>query len=271
MQTKWKTLLSTLLLLLFLSLSAYADDKAFGQCPTLLKAVTDSGDRLGDTELGCLAADAIREAANADAALFPAGMLGINMEAGPITGETLAACYPQDAEIHIARIRLAALKDILEACAAGLVYDVENETLSVSESDTRLFPQVSGFLVSLDTPALAYDRVWSITLYDQARTRDFSGDTYLTLAYPSTLLEDEDFPRPENAAATSLTVHEALTRYITAHGAALPTGTSTSRVTLLGTGRNSLVGDIPPLFWVIFAGIVLVFSGAKYRKKTHTR
>lgn len=271
MQIKWETVLSVLLLLLFLSPSAYAEDEAFGLCPTLLKAVTDNGDRLGDTELGCLAADAIREAASADAALFPAGMLGINMEAGPITSETLAACYPQDAEIYIARVRLAALKDILEACTAGLVYDVENEMLSVSESDVHLFPQVSGFLVSFDTPALAYNRVWSITLDNQARTRDFSGDTHLTLAYPSTLLENEDFPRPENTAATSLTVHEALARYITAHGATLPMESSSSRVTLLGAGHNSLIGDIPPLFWGIFAGIVLVFSGAKYRKKTHTR
>lgn len=273
MRLKHKLLLISVVFLAILlsAVSAWADDATYGQCSTLLKAVTDAGDRLGDTELGCIGADAIREAASTDIALLPAGMLGANMEAGAITDEILAACYPQDEEIYTVRIHLSELKDILEACTAGLMFDPQTESVSAQDSDTGLFPQISGFLVSFDTTGPAGDRVWTITLDGHARTRDFSEDVYCTIAYPVSLANDPAFPALADGKSASVTVRETVIRYIRAHGGLLPAEDFQSRVTLLGTGQNALGSDISPLFWVIFAVVVLIFSGSRYRKMTRTR
>ena len=263
--------LFAVLLFVFVFLSPAQAEESWGQCRTLLKGLTENGDRFGDTELGCIAADALREAAETDMALFPAGMLGRNMEAGPITDDVLAACWPQDDEICRARLSYEAVRELLEQCAAGVVFDTGNERVDKSVSDDALFPQISGFDLTYDMSGPAGDRVWSITPEGGERTRDFPADVYVTVAYPESL--SALIPASGSGAEERLgvSVRQSVGRYIEAHNRELPVSELHQRVTMLGTGTNPLIGSISPMFWALFALVVLIFSGARYRSKTHTR
>ncbi|MBR2717317.1 MAG: 5'-nucleotidase C-terminal domain-containing protein [Oscillospiraceae bacterium] len=241
------------------------------QCTTLLKSLNDDGDRFGDTPLGCIAADALRAAADADLALFPAGMLGGNMEAGSITEETLAGCYPREEPVLRVTLDWAELKTVLEYCAAGVVFDERAERVDKAASSDALFPQVSGIELSYDLSGPSGDRVWSVTPAGGERMRDFPPNGAVVLAFPMSLTDVVTTASAGSPEDTGATVRSAVTQYITASGGTLPVSEFSRRVTLLGTGNNPLIGGISPLFWVLFALVVLIFSGARYRKKVRGR
>lgn len=139
--------------------------------------------RREETNLGNLAADAIREETGADIAMINGGGIRATVQAGEITKKDLVSVFPFGNYVVTKKISGKVLKEFLEAG-----FDTYPEKKGG-------FPQLSGVTVSFDSSKPAGSRVQSVTVQgkalDENQTYLFAANDYIMSGGDSyTMLSD---------------------------------------------------------------------------------
>lgn len=144
-------------------------------------------DRIGDTTLGVLAADAYLQAC-------PAAVLSLtlrqeytgSLSSGALVWGDIQAVFPCEQPLVTAKVTVVQLKAALETCLACIVTDEEG--VSALGEGKELFFCPGGFSVKIDTAQPVGSRVESITLDNGADAPLDNDYTLLTLAaHPDTM------------------------------------------------------------------------------------
>ena len=257
-----KRLLCLLLALWLLTLPAFAS----GQVQTLLRATDEDGTVCSDTPLGSYAADAVRLAAGTDLALLPSDLLGLNLQPGNVTGETLALSILRDEPIYLITLTPADLKDILEIASSTLSLD-EEESLDTKASHWGGFLQVSGIQVIYDVPAPAGERVYEAAWADDTELDLTDDETLLTAAVPASLLDGTyGYPVLSPQGEVGMLRAIILDR-IAAEG--VTQAPASRRIVLYGARQNEIVDFFPPELIVVVVLIFAFFGGHKWRRSVN--
>lgn len=213
----------------------------------------------GESALGRLAADALKNAAQADAAAYPADALGITLSAGELTQQSLCDSFPTVPALGRAQITAGCLLDFLSGCADVLRL-TERESVDWSTQTLEGYYVLSGLSVSYDLSAPEGQRVYTARLDDGRDLLTMDASALLTLAAPAETLEAMG-AQPETLNAD---IRQAVDDYLAAGGTAEG---QTARIRLLGAHANELIGVVPPALIALAALIMLVFSGVRYKER----
>lgn len=205
------------------------------------------GDMYQECDLGNFGADALRAFTGADIALFASGDLGITLPAGPVTPERLKDSFPADKDVVLVNATAEEIRQLLEQGLSHIVLG-EDERIRPEDSAYEGFFCVSGFSFSYDASAPVGQRVYDFPLegeYTLAITADYA------------------------QGAPAGTVFEAVSDYAAAQTTVAPA--REERIRVLGAWDKAIVGGwLPKEFVLILAVVVLVFSGARYRRRMNT-
>lgn len=260
-----KRIIPALLAALLLTLPAFAASP--GQSGTLLRATEeDESGTCRDVSLGSYAADTIRQAAGTDLALLPSGLLGLNLQAGPVDDEALALSLPRDETVCVVSLSAVQLKELLEISAAPLTLD-ETERLDREASTWDGFLQLSGLHVIYNVPSLAGNKVYELKL-DDGTEPDLTDDTLMfTAAVPQSLLDGTyGYPAltPEREVGT---LRELVGLRIAAEG--ITQAPDDRRIILYGAYENNIIDSFPPLLIVFVIILFAFFGGHKWRRSVN--
>lgn len=256
-----KRILTALALAAALTVPALAAD--VGQSQQLLKATDDDGYTCQATSLGSYVADTLR-AAGTDFAFLPSGLLGLNLQAGTVTDESLALSLPDDEPVFVLSVTAGQLRQLLTLSASRLVLD-ETEHLDRAASQWGGFLQMSGLHVTYNVPALPEKRIWSVQLPDRAELDLDSGQSF-TAAVPASMLDGTygygAILSPSDQEIGTL--RQLVARRIAEEGVTQePEG---RRVTLYGARENEIIDYFSPVLIVLVVLIMAVFGGHKWRR-----
>lgn len=215
---------------------------------------------------GCVAADAVRYAANADFAVLPSGVLAGDLEQGFLTREQLEAVFSGDMAVAAAGVTPARLKAVLENAVSHIVTDMETETIDRTASDWEGFAQVSGLVFKYDASAPVGERVVWIKLPDGTKL-DLSDDTTVyRLASTEAVLSGElGYPVFADAQTLDASLADALEGYITDCGTEIYPE-DFGRITAIGAGENQLIGILPvPVLAAAFAVLIVLFAALRLK------
>ena len=210
--------------------------------------IDSDGDMCRECALGNFGADAIRAYTGADIALFASGDLGITLPAGDVTPERIAESFPADKTIVLLEITAEELRLLLEESLSHITLGPD-ETIDVAASAWEGFFCVSGFTYSYDASAPVGQRVYNLPLEG----------TY-------TLAVSEDYSDGRKAG----TIRQAVTAWCDRQDTVHPPEDG-DRITVLGAWENRIIGGmIPPYFVILLTLVIIIFSGAKYRRRLNT-
>lgn len=210
--------------------------------------IDSDGDMCRECALGNFGADALRAYTGADIALFASGDLGITLPAGTITPDTIADSFPEDKTIVITEVTADELCLILEESLAHISLG-KDESIDTTASAYKGFFCISGFTYSYDASAPVGERVYDLPL-----------DGIYTLAVSIDYADGAD----------AGTIREAIAAYCDSLDTVTPPADG-NRITVLGAWENRIIGDvIPPYFVLLLMIVVLMFSGARYRRRLNT-
>lgn len=244
-----KRFFSALLVLLFLlcaaavTAEARQDGDFVGTLTRAPKALERETPYLDQCELGCAAADAVRDYVGTTLALVSAADLAGDLPSGLVTWADVTAVFSADRALARAEITPAELYALLEAAVSHLELDTSTELIVEGSEVFGGFCQVSGFSFAYDVSAPVGERVLSVVLDDGTAPERGDDATVLTLAAPVCLL-DGTYGLPviaqEDAGGT---LAEALADYIAAR-TVLPEG-ETHRIEMIGARNRSIVSIFP--------------------------
>ena len=210
--------------------------------------IDSDGDMCRECALGNFGADAIRAYTGADIALFASGDLGITLPAGDVTPERIADSFPADKTIVVLEVTADELRQMLEESLSHITLGPD-ETIDVSASAWEGFFCVSGFTYSYDASAPVGQRVYDLPLEGTC-----------------TLAISEEYGEGREAG----TIREAVSAWCDGRYTVSPPEDG-DRITVLGAWENRIVGGIiPPYFVILLTVIVILFSGARYRRRLNT-
>ena len=211
--------------------------------------IDSDGDMCRECALGNFGADAIRAYTGADIALFASGDLGITLPAGDVTPERINDSFPYDREIVVTEVTAEELRLLLEESLSHIVL-TEAEVIDPVASAYEGYFCISGFEYTCDASAPVGQRVYVLPLKDET----------LTLAISS-----------EYASGDKVcTIREAVTAYCGQLETVAPPADN-DRILVIGAGENRIIGGmIPPYFVILLTLVIIIFSGAKYRRRLNT-
>lgn len=211
--------------------------------------IDSDGDMCRECALGNFGADAIRAYTGADIALFASGDLGITLPAGEVTPERIKDSFPHNREIVITEVTAHELRLLLEESLSHIVL-TEAEVIDPVASAYEGYFCISGFEYTCDASAPVGQRVYVLPLKDET----------LTLAISS-----------EYASGDKVcTIREAVSAYCSQLETVAPP-MDNDRILVIGAGENRIIGGmIPPYFVILLTLVVIIFSGARYRRRLNT-
>ena len=162
--------------------SAWQPDDVVGILPKRLQPLLEEDPGSGPSELGGLVADCVRWVAQTDLAIVPAGDLEQDLPVGEVRWEDVTRAVNEDRQLAEAEITPAQLYALLEELLSHLSVDLADESLDVEASAFAGFPQVSGFLLTVDASAPAGERAYAVTLEDGTVLDREDESTLLTMA-----------------------------------------------------------------------------------------
>lgn len=260
-----KRVIPIFLAVLLLILPAFA--AAPGQSQVVLQA-TEEGQAgaCKDVSLGSYAADTMRQAAGTDLAFLPTGLLGLNLQSGPVDDEVLAASLPQDEMVYVVSLTAPQLKELLETACAPLVLD-ETEHLDRDASIWDGFLQLSGLHVIYNVPALPGSKVYEVKL-DDATEPDLTDERVVFTAAVTQSLLDGTYGYPAFTPEREVGLLRELTaRRIAAEG--IDQEPDGSRIILYGAYENNIIDSFPPLLIVFVIVLFAFFGGHKWRRSVN--
>lgn len=241
---------------------AHAPDDVLGTAATRYTGVGDRDSRATETSLGNAVADAAREAAGADFAVIPGGLICNNIIAGDVTWNELTLVLPEDAELVTASVSAAGLRQLLEQCVASVVTD-ESQTIDYEASKSDAYPQISGFTLRYDVSRPVGDRVVYIKQDD--KELDLADETArYTLVSTAALLSGEYGTDALESSPAGTTLREAAADFIGRDGL---TGEETGRVKVAGSSDNTLLGGFP----IELAALTIIFLILAFRIFYHPK
>lgn len=210
--------------------------------------IDSDGDMCRECPLGNFGADAIRAYTGADIALFASGDLGITLPAGEVTPERIADSFPADKPIVVMEVTAEQLRQMLEESLSHITLGPD-ESMDISASAWEGFFCVSGFTYSYDASAPVGQRVYDLPLEG----------TY-------TLAISGEYGDGREAG----TIREAVSAWCSERDTVAPPEDN-DRITVLGAWEDRIVGGmIPPYFVILLTLVVIIFSGARYRRRLNT-
>lgn len=177
----------TALLLALSSAPAYGEAYTEKTYIGSLAAEFSAEDRIGDTSLGILAADAYLEACpDAVISLTLRREYTGSLPSGALVWGDILQVFPEEQPLCTAKITAAQLKAALEVCLAGIVTDEKGNSFLGEGKESFFCP--GGFSVRIDTFQPAGNRVKSIKLNNGAEAPLDNDYIPLTLAaHPETM------------------------------------------------------------------------------------
>ncbi len=242
-----------LILCLLLSGNVFAESGE-GIC---LLAINDSeldnaGCGLGETLLGDIYADAVREAAGADIALVRAGVFSAErLTHGMVYAEDITLSLASDDRLVMAEVTAAGLKAVLEDAVSAIVLDMETEAVLREDSYSEGFVQISGFTIICDASAPAGSRIMTIAI-DGDELNFADEETRFNLA-----ADEGTLSRYTVGGDTGLTLSEALMSYLPSLDGM--TQYPTGRISIVGTTDNKLIDNVP-VWAVAFAAVFFTLA-----------
>lgn len=232
------------------------------QSQLMLKATGDDGYICHSTGLGSYAADALRQAANADLAFLPSGLLGLNLPAGVVDEAVLAESFPLDEPVYAVTLTAPQLRATLETACSRLALD-ETERLDREASRWDGFLQLSGLKVIYNVSALPGSRLWSAQREDGGALDLDDPQTTYTAAVPQSFLEGGyGYPAPEVREEIG-TLRQLVGARISAEGIARE---PERRIILYGARENEIISYFPPGLIIFAVVLMALFSGRKWRR-----
>lgn len=162
--------------------SAWQPDDVVGILPKRLQPLQQEHPGSGPSELGGLAADCVRWAAQTDLAVIPAGDLEQDLPVGEVRWGDVTRAVHEERQLAVAEITPVQLYALLEELLSHLSVDLTDESLDDEASSFAGFPQVSGFLLTVDASAPAGERAYAVTMEDGTALDREDESTVLTLA-----------------------------------------------------------------------------------------
>lgn len=211
-----------------------------------------------ESELGRLAADAMRVGTGCGIALLGGGELDGGLRKGALTQTDIFSVLPENEPVYTLDLTPALLWEVMEHAVSCSVLG-EDERIDPERSAFDGFPQISGFRVEYDASRPAGERVRWIRLADGTELARDDEVTQLTAAVSGGLLAPElgyEMLRAEDAAAAASGTAELLLQY--AAGAERLEADPIRRVRAVGTADNTLVGELRILLLLPYALIAVL-------------
>ena len=258
-----KRLLAVILVVLVLMPAAFASEEILCQLPVAVPSLTTETPGSDSSYLGCLAADAVRDASGADVALVNSGDLVADLPDPAVTRAHVRGVFAENRPIAVAELSVAQLTQLLEHGLSRIVVDLETETIDREASHFDGFLQVSGLKVTYDASAGPGARIYKLALSDGTKLDLRDETTTLTVAAAGYLF-DGGYGFPVQTGYTTLDVGlaDALEGWISVD--TLPT--NLERVVSIGTADNTIVSHFPMLLVLpvlVAAMILLVMLSGK--------
>lgn len=243
MQKKLISLLLCLILLTAFTGSALgAGEEPVGILEKAPRSYLTQEPYLTQCELGCVAADAVRQAAGAQVALVNMGEIQNDLNQGEVTLADVERVFTADQPLAWAEVTGEQLYEILEHAVSSIRVDPQNEQIVEGSEKFDGFCQVSGFSFRYDASAPVGERMVSITLEDGTKVERESQSTLTLAATEGMLSGGYGFPQVEHRTLDQGLV-SALSDYVSGH-TDLPEG-DTSRITIIGARQNAIIGMFP--------------------------
>lgn len=252
-----------------LTMTALASGEVVGALSSAPQLLAKSAPLREECELGCTAADALKAATGADAALVTGGALAGDLPKGLVRQEDVVRVFAADEPLAVAELTPAALWEMLEWSVHAVVVDPDTETVVAEMSDFGGFCHVSGLKLVYDASAPAGERVQSITLDDGRKLDKADENTVLRVCAAESLFAGAyDYP-VHPAEIANDTLCSALGAYVAAHRT-LPVSDAV-RIVALGARENALPGLVPR--WALLAGaaVLIVLIAVPGRKLARYR
>ena len=248
--------------------SAWQPDDVVGILPKRLQPLLEEDPGSGPSELGGLVADCVRWVAQTDLAIVPAGDLEQDLPVGEVRWEDVTRAVNEDRQLAEAEITPAQLYALLEELLSHLSVDLADESLDVEASAFAGFPQVSGFLLTVDASAPAGERAYAVTLEDGTVLDREDESTLLTMASTEHLISGGYGPTAVDVW-TSLNQNLGEVR-ARALGSGEIVADDLNRIRIIGVSGTALIHSFPlPVVIVVLLVIALccVLLHCKQRSK----
>lgn len=145
---------------------------------------------VGESELGRLAADALRIQGAGDIAIVCGGNLRGGLGKGPLTEEAVMAVLPENGPVLRLQLSPAQLWQLLEHGVSASVLN-EAEAIDPERSAFDGFPQVSGFSVEYDASQMPGNRLRELRLADGTQLDPLEQNAKLTAIVSERLLQED--------------------------------------------------------------------------------
>lgn len=211
-----------------------------------------------ESELGRLAADAMRAGTGSDIAILTGGELSGGLGKGDVSEAEIRAVLPDNEAVTLITITVEELWQSLE-CAVSRAVLREDERLDVERSAFDGFPQISGFMLEYDVSQRPGSRIRSISLTDGTELAAGDSETRLTAAVSAPILTEamgyESFLSAERRETGTGTA-ELLLKYVTESESI--SAEPIQRVKAVGTADNTLVSELRILPLLPYAIIMIL-------------
>ena len=243
MKKKLFSLLLSLALITALTGSALgAGEEPVGVLEKAPKSYLTQEPYLTQCELGCVAADALRQAAGTQVALVNFGDIQNDLNQGEVTQADMERVFTADQPLAVAEVTGEQLYQILEHAVSQIQVDPNTEQVVEGSEEFDGFCQVSGFTFRYDASAPVGERVVSVTLEDGTKVARESQSTLTLAATEGMLSGGYGFPEVEHQTLDEGLV-SALASYVSGH-TDLPEG-ETSRISIIGARQNAIIEMFP--------------------------
>ena len=259
-------------------LTAALSASAAGAEPQEIITVLDDAPRsyldetpyLTQCELGCAAADAVRDATGAQIALVNVGDLQNDLNQGEVAWEDVLHVFGENRPLAVAQVTGEALYRLLEHAVSQIRVDPATEQIEEGSEVFDGFCQVSGFTFRYDASAPVGERIVKVVLVDGTEVLPTTDTTFSLTATEQMLSGGCGFPAVAYESA-GIGLADALAGYLEGRSA-LPEG-ETARITVIGARNNTIVGLFPK--GVLTAGILLLvvflaFTGLRFKRREET-
>lgn len=234
-----------------------AEEEVIGFLESTLHGTNDPGSTVEETELGNVAADAVRAETGAELALIPGGILYCNLQGGAVTEEDIRSLFSPDQTVVLTELSVAELYLLLEAGVSHITVGTGDRIDSAASSFAG-FPQISGFSFRYDASASAQERILEITIGEDDVLRLEDDQRSVQVAMTLEMAEGSYGYAVEEYQATAWSVADCMVDYFTGSEIGVP---ELGRITCIGVMDNSLVSQISPGTWIAVCMILLACYG----------
>lgn len=250
-----KKALLAFFLVLCLGVSALgAEEGAYiGALARATKTAEEESPYVVQCELGSIAADAVREAAQADIALVPTADLTGFLPQGLLSREDAVSVLTRDEPVVCVQLSGAEVYALLETAVSHLELDTVTEQIAEGSEVYDGFCQISGFSFTYDVSAPMGERICEVTLNDG---ETLTAETTLTVAATSSVLD---------GTQTGFTLSDAMVSWLAVNNR-VPAD-SGDRIRVLGARDYASAGAFSPavlIGGVVVLGLLLVFWRRRY-------